>query len=206
MPSFQHKHFDIETRIELRVGELSWPKRGEAADESGLGLNRSYFDLRGISWRTVAEMMQVEGALIERIVTAADPTAEADAVEEEMNEAWDGHPLWGLDLGVAGTAHALSAAGCIPFTSCNAGAFGTRHHHEHYPIVAFYLRPKWADAIADAARAVGAGLHQHEDGTLHVYGETIVHVTNFGAELYARRNSFRKRSPFGMGSVTPPQG
>ena len=55
------------------------------------------------------------------------------------NELYDGDDLRGLDIGVASAVAALSAARCIPFTSCNAGTFGGSHA-ETYPLVGSFAR------------------------------------------------------------------
>jgi hypothetical protein len=196
MAGFQHKRFDVDVAIALDLSRLSWPRRGEAADESHLGLNRMYFDIRGALWREAETMLQTELDVIQRVTTSSAPDQEMDVVDEEMDETCDDtgeHPLWGLDLGVAGATFALSAAGCIPFTSCNAGAFGSRHHQEAYPLVAFYMRPKVASVITDAAMDAGAGLFQHPNGSLQVYGSAIGHILGFAHALYVRRGQLRRR-------------
>jgi hypothetical protein len=72
-----------------------------------------------------------------------------EIITEELyeNESW----LFGLDIGVASTVIALSAARCVPFSSCNGGAYGGSHHEFHL-VVAFYARPNTSNCYSDALR------------------------------------------------------
>ncbi len=56
--------------------------------------------------------------------------------------------LFGLDIGVASAVIALSAARCIPCSSCNGGAYGGSHQERH-PVIAFYAENR-ADRAAIA--------------------------------------------------------
>jgi len=80
-------------------------------------------DLRGLSWSDAEIVLTEERKLLERISQADDPEGELELIEEEIGE--DPGLLAVMDLGMASTVVALSAAGCIPFTSCNGGASAT---------------------------------------------------------------------------------
>ncbi len=178
--------FDVEIVREVDRGSLGWPEPGEAQDETGLGCNRAYIDLRRMSWTEARRAAELERQLIERIESASDPAAEYEAIEDELFE--DDVGLYGLDLGVAGVVIALSAAGCVPFASCNAGAFGGRHH-ESYPLIVFYARAEAVDDLLAAAEEAEIGLGGGE--WLQVYTDDIRKMTRFATALGARSAAFR---------------
>jgi hypothetical protein len=122
---FTHLDFEVEIVRRLDRSKLRWPEPGEATHDSGLGGNRMYADLRRCSWTEARQAFVLEGELIGRIEISEDSEAECEAIWEELSEG--DRDLFGLDLGVAATVVSLSAARCIPFASCNAGAFGGNH-------------------------------------------------------------------------------
>lgn len=125
--------------------------------------------------------------MIRSIETAEDPEQAYDTLIEQLYEDPEG--VYGLDLGVAGVTIALSAGRCIPFSSCNAGAFGG-HHHESHPVVAFYARPEMVDLLLVCAEEAGCGL-ENGDGYLIVYDQTIDGLISFGGAIIAHRKEFR---------------
>jgi len=187
--TFCHKLFDVNMKREVNVAELSWPERGEADEESCLGGNRSYGDLRRLVWSEVTRVYNLERELVTAIEEANDPEETYDAIEEKLYEEFD--DLYGLDLGVAAAVVALSAGRCIPFSSCNAGAFGG-FHHEIHPVVAFYARPKMSGLLLECAEEAGCGLQNGIGGHLIVYDKTILGVMAFAKAVSGRRKSFRE--------------
>src|SRR6185437_16580792 len=115
---YEYPRFDVEIIRDTSSHAVSWPEARAAENDSGLGGNRAYADLRGLSWLEAVRVSRLEGDLIARIESAADPTDEYDKMEEEWYE--DPPDLYGLDLGVASSVVALSAARSLPFSSCNA--------------------------------------------------------------------------------------
>ena len=96
----------------------------------------------------------------------------------------------GLDIGVASTVAVLSAAGFIPCTSCNAGAFGGIHH-ETYPIVAFYAQPQYVPLLLQCAEESEVGLDNDqgwspEDLPIVVYTDDIRKMGAFSEALSKR--------------------
>jgi hypothetical protein len=85
---------------------------------------------------------------------------------------------------VAGAVIALSAARCVPFTSCNGGAFDGGHLERH-PLIAFYMRPQLVPIFVEAATSAGAGLEAR--GSVMLYAEEITAIPRFAEQLYARR-------------------
>jgi hypothetical protein len=190
---FTHKKFDVEIGREVDPVTLGWPEPGDAQDDSGLGGNRAYVDLRRMTWAEARGVRDLERESIERIESASDPEAEYAAIEDELFESDTG--LYGLDLGIAATTIALSAAGCVPFASCNGGAFGGRHH-EAYPLVVFYARSEAVSALLSAAEEAKIGL----DGGqwLTAYADDVRKMVRFADALCTRSGEFRgarKRRP-----------
>lgn len=193
MVDFAHRQFQTEIAVEVDPNKLAWPERG-AATQEGFGGNRHYFDIRAMGWREARRIQKVEADYINRIMAAGDPIAEADLIEEEMEAEWDAmgeHPLWGLDLGVAGTVFTLSAAGCIPFSSCNAGSFGSSYHPERYPLVAFFTRKRAVGTLCQAAQMSGTGLILNYDGSLQVFGQSVEALLDFADQLYLLRGQMK---------------
>jgi hypothetical protein len=108
---------------ELSANGLAWPEPGAAVDDGGLGCNRSYVDLRRLSWSEARRVYQLETKLMARVEASEDPMEEWAVIEDALYDEPDDH-LYGLDLGVASSVVALSAARYVPFSSCNAGVFG----------------------------------------------------------------------------------
>ncbi len=96
----------------------------------------------------------------------------------------------GLDLGVASTVYALSAARCIPYSSCNAAAFGGSHVERH-PLVAFFARAPIAKVILTCAEEAGSGLINVNNGSLLAYADTLPTLRRFAETLISRRRDFR---------------
>jgi hypothetical protein len=183
---FAHRQFDVNITRSLD-GALRWPAPGEAADESGLGMNRQYGDLRGVSWKDAKGVFEHETTLIERLEASEDPEEECELIIEELCEHDVG--LFGLDMGVASTAIALSAAGCITCTCCNAGAFGG-NHAEHYPVVAFFAKPRQVNLLMECAEEAGAGLENHK-GMAVVFANDVPRMRLFAAALIRQSVKFR---------------
>lgn len=183
--SFTHKRFNVgDIEQQLNISRLDWPVRGGAGGESTLGGNRHYQDLRLMDWAEARRVLDVEAEYVRRIEAADDVREIIETIDEEREAEWDGDgdPLFGLDIGVAGAVIALSAARCIPFSSCNGGAFEGGHHERH-PLVAFYVRPQLASIMVGAAKAAGAGLQ----GAALLYAEEITAMMRFAEQLYLRR-------------------
>jgi hypothetical protein len=184
---FNYPKFEVEISRQVGVPELGWPEPGEAADESSLGCNRAYRDLRRLSWTDAKNALADEARLIVRIENAEDPEDELSAIEEEYDESEI--ELYGLDIGVASTVVALSAARCVPFASCNGAAFGGRHH-EVYPLVAFYAKPASANLLVEIATEADIGIENGEYGCLVVLSDDIRKFPRFADAMIRRRKEF----------------
>jgi hypothetical protein len=185
---YEYPTFDVEIIRDVSRQRVYWPEAQTAQNDSGLGGNREYMDLRRLSWSEAIRVHRLEGDLIARVEEAAAPEDEYEKMEEEWCE--DPPDNYGLDLGVASTVVALSAARCLPFSSCNAGAFGGRHH-ESYPLVAFCARPQTLGLLLECAVAAGIGLVIEETGELVAYATDVRQMRAFGNALISRRADFR---------------
>lgn len=166
--------FEVEITQVIQPDDLAWIEGEDAGDDSGLGCNRDYRDLRATTWADVDEVIEIEWRMLEQSVTLG---------------FMDSHEIQDLDVGVAGAAFALAAAGCIPFTSCNGGALGGRHLEE-YPLVAFYLPKRLVEMVLGAAKEANAGLFQDPfGGTVHVYGCELRDLHSFARALRNRQQS-----------------
>lgn len=149
--------------------KLSWPGRGEATDESGLGGNRDYIDLRSLSWSEAQRVYNLEGELIARIENGEEP----DEIEDELYEEPD-HHLYGLDIGVASTVAAVSArrlqhvgaalrianADRLSFTRTIFEYQGVCQHRHHAALrVSFYPVPNEARKVTRTAALAPVQAH-----------------------------------------------
>ena len=180
---FEHEKFDVQISRDAVAEQLAWPGDGDL----GFTGNRSYEDLRGLTWPETERIFSAEQRLIARIVAADSPEAEYEAILDELSEDFD--YLSFLDLGIASTTLALSAAGCIPISSCNASAFGG-HHHEDHPLVAFYLQPTILSILVSCAQDAGVGLSNGSDGAALVYSSEIQSMMRFAECLIKRQAEF----------------
>jgi len=190
---YEYLKFEVEIIRDVSKHCAYWPEARAAEDDSGLGGNRQYMDLRRMPWTEAARVNQLEEELVTRMESATDPEDEYEKIDEELYEDPEG--LYGLDLGVASSVVALSAARCLPFSSCNAGAFGGSHH-ERYPLVAFYAREQSLGLLLECAVTSGIGLVVEETGEVVAYAADIRHMRAFANILVSKRADFRSiRSP-----------
>ena len=181
---------DIEIDRSAHTGDLRWPTGSEAEDDSGLGCNRQYADFRSMTWHDFEEIRREEQGLLARLLSTDEPEDELAEIEREAEEADEPYPLMGLDVGVASTVVALSAARCTPVSSCNGGVFGRRHHESH-PLVLFCARPAHVPLLLAAAVKADVGLVNADSGYLLVYSGDISKMTAFADELSSARQGFR---------------
>jgi hypothetical protein len=122
------RNFKVEIERSVDLDALGWPERGTAG-EDGLRCNRAYIDLRGLSWVQSQAVLALDRRFLHILQSEGDFDSSFDQVRNELEELGDegDEGLFGLDLGVASSVVALSAARCIPFSSCNGGAFGDHH-------------------------------------------------------------------------------
>jgi hypothetical protein len=123
--------------------------------------------------------------------------------------------LYGLDIGVASTVVALSAARCVPFTSCNGGAFGAAHY-ERYPLAAFFAKRATAELLLEKAAEADIGLEQGGNGCVVAFSDDIRKFRRFAEIMIRSRKQFdavrlrpsrtgnEKKAPKQDGQYDPP--
>jgi len=141
--------------------------------------------MRGLTWDDAYETLKLEKELIDRY-----PGDLNDAEETMFETEEDVSGLYGLDLGIASTVVALSAAGCAPVASCN----GAPGHHEAYSLVAFYCRKGRVKDILKATEISNCGLYNGESRALVAYGENVGTLMQFAEVLIALRESLKSPS------------
>ncbi len=129
--------------------------------------------------------------MIRQIETGLEPDEEYASIEEQLESADEVGLMMGLDIGVASTVAALSAAKCIPVTSCNGGAFGVPHHEVH-PLVVFCARPQHLALLVQGAERACVGLVSNASGHLVVYADDIRRMSSFALALIEMRTAFRQ--------------
>ena len=188
--AFTHRHFDVHIKRHIDLERLSWPKPGEAMDEGDLGCNRCYEDLRCLPWCEARRVYAFEDKCIERILNSTHAEKEYESIIAELADDLDTIGLFGLDIGVASAVLALSSARCIPFTSCNAGAFGG-NHAEEWPMVAFYAKVPSIPLLLECAEEARTGLVNAELGSLVTYADDIRKMRSFSNAIIERSSAFR---------------
>ena len=201
---FNYRVFDVEIERQVDVNLMSWPGPGEAEREEAFGFwigNQSYYDLQGIEWDHALRIADAEQECIRCIEKSPDPSetgssSVADAamvyLDLDLAQIWDelGAAAM-LDVGVASTVVALSASGQIPFTSCNAGAFGG-WHPEDYPLVVFCAHPDAVDLLMECAEYANVGLQNTSGayGPITVYADDVRKFSVFADAIFERRAGF----------------
>ena len=201
---FSYRVFEVEIERQVDVKLMSWPETEEAEQEEVFGFwigNQLYCDLRGIEGDHALRIADAEQKCIRCIEQSPDPgetgsssVADAAMVYLDLDLAQIYAELGAaamLDVGVASTVVALSASGQIPFTSCNAGAFGG-WHPEDYPLVVFCAHPDAVDLLMECAEYANVGL-QNASGTygpIMVYADDVRKFSVFADAIFERRAGF----------------
>ncbi len=131
------KKFDVEITIDApKVGLNKLPSANNSSTCFSLFGNYDYFPLDGVDWDDFDAIAEFEAECMSDIVLSSDLQATLSEIDDRIYN----DPEWsGLDLGVAGTVHALAASGCLCGSSCNGGAFGGFHSESH-PLVVLSQR------------------------------------------------------------------
>ena len=138
-----------------------------------------------VGWREVKSLLDDETELVARFSEAEDTESAYERWLDETEDDIEG-PLLGLDLGTNALVAALKASRCLPYYSCNGGAFGG-HHNDSHPVVAFFCRSSILDLIVKAAEMANAGLEHNWSGGLSIYGESVGALLATASAVYSRR-------------------
>lgn len=175
MPNHRSFHAPLLRAIDAQA--LAVPDVDAASQDEFEG-NAYYMDLRGFRLADAASVLQRERSIV------AGWQESGVLLELEEDESGD-DPLPHLDTGVASAVVALSVAGCVPFTSCNAGAFGGVHSAP-FPIVRFFAPANVVDLLLSCAEEAGVGLQLDDDGCVELSAVQITDMMNFADTLVAR--------------------
>ncbi len=141
---------------------------------------------------------QYDGELPEALHTAAVATR----FEGFLGDVNDGAPLEGLEIGVAGLTHALSAIQCLTAASCR-WHISTRSWSD-CPVVLFAARQWRLEILADLIAAEGCGLGQ-DRGMLTVYGASIRGTHRLAQRILDERRRFRRMPDHWRRPPRPPR-
>jgi hypothetical protein len=116
--------------------------------------------------------------------------AAAAGLEAVMSDPSDFAPLGGLEIGVSGLVHALSAIRCLTAASCRS------HPHDRSwsdcPVV-FFAAPAWRlQILAGMVGEAGCGLGI-DRGILTIYAPCIREMHQLAELIVQERRRFRKR-------------
>ena len=186
--------FDVEVRIDEINPELL---RVIWIDEvaEGIGDNRLYGDVTGTNWSEVEPVIAAEEALLKAAESNAVDAADFERIvretigEQYPGDDFDEGPLSAflmLDGGVMAAVAALSAAGCVPTTSCN-GNYG---HGEPHPSVRFSTDECRLPLIRYASARSGCGLIMDSLGMLQVYAADVLAMVEFARQMAAFQHDF----------------
>jgi hypothetical protein len=180
------KQLEIPIERTITTADLDWP-RGADSEEDDLGCNRSYCRLPKIGWRRVEKSIREERQVIDRLSATPDYLA---AYDEwcDARESGGGEALIGLELGVNALVAALRAGRCLPFYSCNGGAFGGEHQ-ESCPAVAFYCRAELLPFIIEAAEESDVGLVPSHWVAMAAYAQNADALIDMAVRLHRRRHA-----------------
>lgn len=187
--------FDVKVRIdEINPDLLRVMWIDEVAE--GIGDNRLYGDVTGTDWSEVELVIAAEEALLKAAESNAVDAADFDRIvrqtidEQYPGEDFDEGPVSAfamLDGGVMAAVAALSAAGCIPTTSCN-GHYG---HAEPHPVVRFSTDECRLPLIRDACASSGCGLIMDHLGMLQLHAADVLAMVEFARQLAAFQRDFK---------------
>ncbi len=182
--------------VDGALGELlEWP--ADAGQDGEVG-NRQYRDLRSCSWDEAESALALEERALRKgspfttlapfLIDEGEYDPDDDDDELALLEAEE--PWHCLDVGVAAAVMALSAADCLPGTSCN----GQPGHAEVHPLVVFRSVPERISVLLACAKEAKCGLINNENwpGTLILYADEIGPMVAFARHLLARRDSLPK--------------
>lgn len=185
--AIQHygREFDIDIEIDLDPGALDWPI-GAESETADLGGNREYWRLPRFFWPKARKLIDQE-ALFLRSLHSAWASGVSDQLLTAQSTA-AARALIQLDPGTNALVAALRAARCLPYYSCNAGAFGGEHTAP-FPAIGFYCKPSLLPFICDAAGSSSVGLHNNFVGGITAHSPHVGALIAMADRLYRMRDA-----------------
>lgn len=189
-----HRHFlESAPGIDVEANTLDWPYRGAASGDDFCG-NQSYRDLRGLGWQHFQAALARERATIAEY-EAMGPDDRRYAEEEWPDDYRRIQDLISLEVGVASLVIAISAAGGVPFSSCNGSAFYSEGHLEPVPVVGFYWPLTNLGVLEECVIATRTQLWSNARGQFVASGEYITRMIDLAEEIHQRRDSLAPPPP-----------
>ena len=204
---------DLDPTVPTPPPECALP-RAEEISEEGFGYFRGTWFMGRVPVSEAAEIVAHETEMIvwlDRVVTSASEfellasaieSADTYGIDEPLLTRAiaagfdrfllgpdDLHPLEGLEIGVSGISHVLSALGFRTAASCRSH-IGERSWSD-CPIV-FFAGPTWRVAIlVDLVETFRCGLEESR-GMLSIYARSIADLNGLASGLLKNRARFRK--------------
>jgi hypothetical protein len=184
MAQFRGKQFEIPITRDVDPDGMEWPSNEDLLSDT-VGGNRDFLPLGRTDWVEVQDAIDEERSVMDTIAASDDQEAAHREWREENAES-DDPTLFGFDLGTNALSAALSAARCVPFYSCNGGAFD-EGHHEEYPLIAFFCPVPIFPFVCDAAKNASIGLEYNDSGGLNVFARNVDSMVDMAVLLFERR-------------------
>lgn len=182
-PSRSRQSADLIPGIRVKDNKVGWPDECLVSGEAYNG-NNLYKDLRGKSWHDAARAHRLEQDLLSRVENCRTHAGRTHLVQRISRLE---RMLDGLDAGTAAAVYAVSAAGGIPVSSCNAGCLGG-HHCEPFPIVSFWWPRLKLPILRECAKRARTSMWVHHRGEVVVGAKTIRRMSNFAGMILERRD------------------
>jgi hypothetical protein len=204
---------DVTPTVPSPIPTCVMPTRDEISEE-GFGWFRGTWFIGGVSVRDAEAIVRHEAKLIEwldrvssqsedfELMASVIESADVDGLPDRLRARAvasgigefialeDGAPLDGLEIGVSGLAHALSAISCLTAASCRSHA--SNHSWSDAPVV-FFAAPTWrVEILAGLISSAGCGLDE-DRGMLTVYARSIRDTHRLAERILVERGRFRKR-------------
>ena len=182
-----YKRFNaLRKGIRVRDAELGWPN--SPVPRSGPFNGNNYFrDLRGKSWLSAGRALQLEQGIFALMETGREGLAQ----EHLRRKIGIIEARLRLDIGTIAAVYSISAAGGIPISSCNAGAFGG-FHEAPFPLIGFYWPRALMPTLRQCAVQAGVSLWTHHRGEVVVGADYIPRLLVFARELQDRQAKIEK--------------
>lgn len=203
---------EVTPEIQSPLPTCSMPSADDITEE-GFGFFRDTWRIGRVSVKGAQETISDEGELIRIIDEVASVPEEfellASCIEGSDTDSLPaslraaalagglGHlvsdddfpPLGGLEIGVAGLTHALSAMGCLTAASCRWHT--SSHTWSDCPVV-FFAAPAWrVEILAELVSSEGCGLEEDRE-MLKIYGSSIRDTHGLAERIVAERGRFRR--------------
>lgn len=157
----------LEIRRSISPADLRW--------ETDQGLltaeNHCYVDMKAVKLPEALKVLEEEKELLQWLEDVGSDAQMMDQVIEDYREI--GSAALAFDLGTSAAVYALSAVGCVTFSSCNGGFDGSSGHIVDYPSVLFYAKPRHVPRLLLAAELSGVGMIVNHIGQLELYADDI---------------------------------